>query len=923
VNDFVLVQASAGSGKTTALVVRYLSLLFLNQSSSKILALTFTNKAVQEMKHRIINVIYNLDSNMDYVEQISNTTSLPVSEILSKKNEVLNRFLSDSSHIVTFDKFFNKILRLFCFYGDVSIDFNVKDSIENTKFLNYFLDDLSSSEIQNLIKISNSLNTDIVNIVNLLFVLFDKDEEISSLIDTDMIIDNDIQDKIFEQINLLKNIVYDNPISSASAKKAFDNIDNIEDLLNKKTWIQKKSLEEYSYFKKIYTQNMDDIFFKLKNLLVKYYHQKQNIFLSSLFVSYNSFKMAKNKYQKFYNELSFSDVVNMVHSILKNNINTDFLYFRLDSKISHILIDELQDTSMREYKILQPIIEEILSGVSAQDFRTLFFVGDKKQSIYGFKGAKKELVEDIASVPQIQTSVLDTNYRSSKAIVELTNSIFSSQYSNYIKQKCHSSNVGYTKICTTSKEDIKATFMNTLKEMLNKGYAIKDIAVLGFKNKDLLIVNDWIKQEFPNMAIITDITSKLIEYPKVKAIIELINYMYFGDEVYVYNFSHITSNLDIGKLKDEARQLYENHKIKNTDMHSLVFSIILKYKLYDENTLSFLEKVSHFRDMIDFIYNISDMDGKIVSSSMNGIRLITIHKSKGLEFDNVILIDQIGGDYRGSSPLLFSYDGLRLDSVFLKIKNREFIDKNYSKAINIQNKNKIQDIKNVLYVAITRAKNNIFIIQKDKKSKFDILNLPEESTGEFTSTTNKEAINKEAENNNLVLNLKKYGLQKDFLHREISISQDIDIKSIQNMEYGNAMHYMFECLHHLDKSSIDIAFHLTQNKYGFNISKNALIDIKNIVLKSLDNEQFKNLIQNKTIKKELSFKYKQQIGVVDLLLEDDKNIYIIDYKTSSSQSMPSYVEQINFYKKAIKDLHNKPTIGYLFFVGEQSLVEVK
>ncbi len=89
--------------------------------------------------------------------------------------------------------------------------------------------------------------------------------------------------------------------------------------------------------------------------------------------------------------MSFADVTNALYTLLEDEISKDFLYFRLDGKIEHILIDEFQDTNIMQYKILAPLMGEVVAGIGSSEFKSLFFVGDIKQSIYRFRGGAKEL----------------------------------------------------------------------------------------------------------------------------------------------------------------------------------------------------------------------------------------------------------------------------------------------------------------------------------------------------------------------------------------------------------------------------------------------------------------------------------------------------------------------------------------------------
>jgi exodeoxyribonuclease V beta subunit len=131
-----------------------------------------------------------------------------------------------------------------------------------------------------------------------------------------------------------------------------------------------------------------------------------------------------------------------------------------------------------------------------------------------------------------------------------------------------------------------------------------------------------------------------------------------------------------------------------------------------------------------------------------------------------------------------------------------------------------------------------------------------------------------------------------------------------------------ESLHNLDINSLDDAYMLLKNSFGFKLNKQSLDDIKQTTIRTLQNKDFINLIKNKNIQKEVQFKYKKQIGIIDLLLEDKDNIYIIDYKTSSSTNIQEYLEQINFYKNAMSHIYNKPSYGYLFFINEQKLIKI-
>ena len=147
-------EASAGSGKTFNLVVRYLSLLFMGASSSRVLALTFTNKAASEMQERIVETLKELE-NRDELGVISDVTGISKEDILIQKKVILEQFLNADVKIMTLDKFFAKILRKFSLYAGLMPNFTTFASQHEQKLFARFLDEISvASKDETLIDLS-------------------------------------------------------------------------------------------------------------------------------------------------------------------------------------------------------------------------------------------------------------------------------------------------------------------------------------------------------------------------------------------------------------------------------------------------------------------------------------------------------------------------------------------------------------------------------------------------------------------------------------------------------------------------------------------------------------------------------------------------------------------------------------------------
>ncbi|MCJ7766083.1 MAG: UvrD-helicase domain-containing protein, partial [Thiovulaceae bacterium] len=131
-------EASAGAGKTFSLVVRYLSLLFMDEDADKILALTFTNKAANEMQERIIETLMHFEERDERFE-VARVTGLDVAGLLQQRQAVLERFLRSDAKVMTIDKFLAKILRKFSLHAGLMPTFSTFASQHEIKVMARFL----------------------------------------------------------------------------------------------------------------------------------------------------------------------------------------------------------------------------------------------------------------------------------------------------------------------------------------------------------------------------------------------------------------------------------------------------------------------------------------------------------------------------------------------------------------------------------------------------------------------------------------------------------------------------------------------------------------------------------------------------------------------------------------------------------------
>ncbi len=900
--EFFAYSASAGSGKTYALALRYIALLFKGVEPSSILAATFTKKAANEMRQRVLSVLKSLDD--DFLANLQREYAIEPSFVKAKSKEVLDKFLNSQSHIVTLDSFFTSILRSSALEIGLEPDFKINYSAHEELNRNFIKSLDRSGDIDSLVSLSLNLkkrnSQDIVELYDKLFTIDVLLPEFSFKAHNLRDLEESINSLRVETLELVTNL--------GTSKSAIANFaqSNIKEFI-KKGLFEKESLSEHRLYAKYVKKDasLDAKYLELKGLIASYHIALEETILHYLFKLYQEYKRVRLEEVRAQNELDFNDILYFTYRLLSSEITKEFLYFKLDSKFLHILLDEFQDTSSLQYLILKPLIEEIFAGIGQSEFRSFFYVGDVKQSLYRFRGGVEELFGYIANEYGIKVENLEKNYRSAKLLVNGVNSLFSGKIDGFIPAIAHSKKEGYLKVVTSEEPLIKVK--DSIEELLANGVNINSIAALVFTNKDGVSLQEYLKEHNINSLLKT--SSSLKSNPKIAALVGVVEYLVTKEQIFIEPFLQKCGIV----LKEFSINYYPS--ILPFD---LLQNIIREYGYFDNdlNILKLLEFASNYTTLEQFLYEFNRSSIELATKSVAGISIMTIHGSKGLEFEYVVVMDRLGKSAPNSGMLLFKdRSPIKIDNIYYRYSKKENFVLDYKKSLEKEKEQSLKDKLNLLYVALTRAEIGMVIVKKEKASEFALLDINDTSRGNIIKSKSVALMSKK-----ILPNLiSHYGKQDVVAQSEEDSSQSYNQEAIA---FGDALHYALELLDFNNKGTIAQSLEAVENRYGILLNLDALKSIENR-LNSLFNSSFIKLFNGAKIYKEQPLAFGGSFYKLDLMLEYKDSVVVVDYK-SSAKFKGKHIKQVSNYKDALKSIYTKSVKAYIAYILEDrvEIVEV-
>ncbi|MCP5369548.1 MAG: UvrD-helicase domain-containing protein [Rickettsiaceae bacterium] len=439
----IWVSASAGTGKTKILTDRVLRLLLTGAKLNKILCLTFTNAAANEMKERIINTIFrwSILPKSELNLELKNTQgTVPSQEQLNLASDLYEQYLrsENSLNVQTIHSFCQKLLKQFPIEAGISPHFQIIDEIQEQALLNevktiilrhhdleiiskylitnfheLIIDEIFNEIIQNKhLFVKNYLETNILSVSQHLINELSKAPETYFTEFTD----HPILQDVFESqatFNKIKNLF----LTEQGTIRKYLRVNLKKDSIGYKKLLdlQKDFYQKTQIIKDQQIQYFSSIIELLSNVLISQY---ENIKLQKALLDYD-------------------DLIDKTCKLLNNSNAKEWILYKLDGFIDHLLVDEAQDTSANQWKIINSLITEFYSGEGAEkENRTIFVVGDAKQSIFSFQGAQLEifvktniqLAEKIYYANKKFSNInLEISYRSGQEILDIVYNTFYDQ----------------------------------------------------------------------------------------------------------------------------------------------------------------------------------------------------------------------------------------------------------------------------------------------------------------------------------------------------------------------------------------------------------------------------------------------------------------------------------------------------------------
>ena len=684
------------------------------------------------------------------------------------------------------------------------------------------------------------------------------------------------------------------------------------------------------------------------------------------------------------------------NQIISKNLReqpASFIYERLGEKFKHYFIDEMQDTSILQWQNFIPLIANALS----QQGTSLLLVGDIKQSIYRWRGSEPEQFLKLTSKEKSKDSnpfyipkqiiPLEVNYRSYSQIIDFNNGFFQhlSQFFNkqeyaqlYVdenQQKYNTKQGGYVQLSFIENglqaDDKDLEYAKKVLQIVNEignEFNKNEICVLTRTRKQGVNIADYLTDN--GVDIISSETLLLKNSDEVIFIINMLTYLQNSSDkeaqlnilYFIHEYFNITEDkhsffksfLDLNK--DSFFNRIKLNKI------SFEFAVCIDLSLYERveyiiesfglNVTSnaylqfFLDEVLQFSlkkntdtaSFIEFWTDKKDSLSIYVPEEKNAVRVMTIHKSKGLEFPVVIYPYELD-IYKELNPKIWydisnSEDFNSFESLLVNYnKSLAFTGEKGRELYQAHRMELELDNFNLLYVALTRAEEQLYVILETKndgeilrtssnffKNYLEFNGLWNESQTDYSFGTPKRISIKSKSSKNNIEQKELISTNWNSHNIEIvsnsSLLWDDEIKDSRN--YGNLIHELLAKI----KTKDDVDEAIERYIITGIVSYIQAQEIKIMLTKVVTHPELEQYYQqNITVYNEREILTSSgEIIIPDrLIINENNEVIVIDYKTGKSDK--KYRHQLNNYSRIIEDIGYVVVKKLLVYLGEAIVIE--
>ena len=817
VRPLTVYKASAGSGKTFTLATEYIRLLVENpQSYRTILAVTFTNKATEEMKMRILSQLYGiwrqLPDSDKYLRAIEEKTGLPPETIRERAGIGLTNLLHNYSYfrVETIDTFFQSVLRNMARELDLTTNLRIglNDVQVEELAVDQMIEDLSTTDtvLQWILKyimenISDDKSWNVISQIKKFGRTIFKDEykEVSRTLEQKMAKPGFFEDYA-TRLRELRDASQER--MKGMADRFFDILDSegltiddfsygktglcsfflklqqgifdesivgkrVTDSLGDPTKWYKKSHPRRELIHALADTTLGDILrmaveerprqwriYKSADLTLR--HLNQLRLLSSIERKVRELNETSNRFL-------LSDTQQLLHSLIGES-DSPFIFEKIGTQLEHVMIDEFQDTSTVQWQNFKVLLAETLSHEQGSSL----IVGDVKQSIYRWRSGDWRLLNDIEQQfddQQIITLPLKTNYRSERNIIEFNNTFFRhAAHLEYLAQRelneeeAEQLQRAYADVEQLIPEDRQPAgeisvrllpsddyqeatlrqIADTISALTARGVRQQEMAILVRANAFIPVVAQYFMEQMPEVTIVSDEAFRLDASPAVSLLVLALRLLTHPDDqltkaaiVKILDDDELL--LSTGNLDDHLPEAFRDHQkeLLALPLYELVERLHAIFRLeqmngqnayvcafYDHLTTYISENTASI-DAFLGEWDETLCSKTIQSDETEGVRIISIHKAKGLEFDHVIC-PFCDWQLEKSGNILWCQPGEapfnELPIVPIDYSQKQMMGTIYEHDYLHEHLQNTVDNLNLLYVAFTRARKGLYVIGRRKAS---------------------------------------------------------------------------------------------------------------------------------------------------------------------------------------------------------------